>query len=411
MTGLPAEQSRAKAPKGVYSASEESHLLLSLYSDVGSANFWQGFMHRLAGLVDVNAGVVAVINIQSAEMKAAWCWNLDIETLGKYITGGFAAKDDLINHCLAAEPKQFYSAGLHLAPILDYEIDSDVYKEWVAPQGINEVAMAIPTRDGNWITFFTLYRTADQGHFSADQLKQFSRLVPHVERALDLHRDLIQNRGRPEEIESWLSLVKVPVLLLDEKFNCCVHNAAAKQFFASQQVVRLENDSLEFDDPVAARQVGFHSIRAVQESMGEAKAELKILQLLLDNQLPTTFVFMPLEEQLESPLAAAGALIFIYQSEFTQALNFEPLQALFGLTTAELKVCSLLARGLSVQDIADKQSKSKETVRSQLKQVFSKTGTGSQAELVLSLLTHPTVLAGNSPPPLPLPKQLHTPRE
>lgn len=390
---MQAEQSRAKLPSGVYSASDESLLLLSLYSDVGTANFWQGFMQRLAGLADVSAGVVAVINIQSAEMKAAWCWNMDIETLGKYITGGFAAEDDLINHCLAAKPLQFYSSGLHLAPVLDYEADSDVYKEWVAPQGINEVAMALPTRDGNWITFFTLYRTADQGHFSAEQLKQFGRLVPHVERALNLHRDLIQNRGRPEEVEGWLSLVKVPVLLLDEKFNCCVHNAAAKQFFASQQAARLENECLVLDDPVAAREVSFHSIRAVQGSMGEAKAELKILQLTLSNHLPITFVFMPLEDAMESPVNSAGALIFIYQSEFTQALDFEPLRQLFGLTAAELVVCSLMARGLSVQDIAASQSKSKETVRSQLKQVFSKTGTGSQAELVLSLLTHPSVLA------------------
>lgn len=393
MKELAVGQVRASGPIQTYSASEESLLLLSLYSDVGTANFWQGFMQRLGGLVEISAGVVAVINIDSAEMKAAWCWNLDIETVGKYITGGFAAKDDLIIHCLGAEPNHFYSAGLHLAPA--HEEDSDVYKKWVAPQGINEVAMAILAQDGNWVTFVTLYRAAHLSHFASVQLRQLDRLIPHVQRALMLHCDLVEKRGRPQEIDGWLSLVKVPVLLLDENFNCCVHNPAAKQFFASQRAVRLEDGFLSFDDPAAARQVGFHIIRAIKGALREAKAELKVLQLTLEDGAPTTCVFMPLEDQLETPVTSAGALIFIYQGNFTQVLDFQPLQQLFGLTGAELAVCGLLAQGLSLKDIAAARRKTKETVRSQLKQIFSKTGTSSQAELVLSLLTHPSVLASS----------------
>lgn len=58
----------------------------------------------------------------------------------------------------------------------------------------------------------------------------------------------------------------------------------------------------------------------------------------------------------------------------------------FGLSRAELAICDRLIGGCSVKDIAAARGTSTETVRYQLKSIFSKTATNSQHSLVSLLL-------------------------
>jgi DNA-binding CsgD family transcriptional regulator len=68
----------------------------------------------------------------------------------------------------------------------------------------------------------------------------------------------------------------------------------------------------------------------------------------------------------------------------------ELLQALFDLTPAEARITSLLIDGNSVTAISKMQSVSLNTVRTQLKSVFLKTGVERQVDLV-RLLGQPRV--------------------
>ena len=376
-----------------YSAAEESKLILSLYTGIGTANFWEGFMERFAALAGFSAAMVASANLQSGEMKAVWCYQVDMKVIRDYIASGFASSDDLVNHCMKAPPDHFYSHHRHLVLEMDTEKDSEVYREWVAPQGIQDVAIALLDKAGNWSTVIALYRQESQASFSEAQLHQFDRLIPHIRRALWLQGDLLRNQRLPEEIERWMSIVKVPLLLFDEQFNCCEHNAVARDFFARQQELRLEDGRLALDDAAKSRQLGYGVIHCVKVALGqiEIEAQPKVVQLSVAG-CPTTFVFIPIKSQPDSLLSSAGALVFIHQRDFNPMLDFSPLQAVFGLTDAELLVASRLAQGDSIQEIASTLGKSRETVRSQLKQVFSKTATSSQTELVLTLLTHPMFL-------------------
>jgi DNA-binding CsgD family transcriptional regulator len=54
----------------------------------------------------------------------------------------------------------------------------------------------------------------------------------------------------------------------------------------------------------------------------------------------------------------------------------------YGLTESEQQLTELLMRGLTLKDIADARQVSFETIRTQLKSVFAKTGTNRQADLI-----------------------------
>jgi DNA-binding CsgD family transcriptional regulator len=80
----------------------------------------------------------------------------------------------------------------------------------------------------------------------------------------------------------------------------------------------------------------------------------------------------------------AGAVSILFLTPITQQHGPAPelLQALFDLTPAEARVASMLVDGLSVETISETHGVSRNTVRTQLKSIFAKTGIDRQADLV-----------------------------
>ena len=72
--------------------------------------------------------------------------------------------------------------------------------------------------------------------------------------------------------------------------------------------------------------------------------------------------------------------------------NVEPsaalLRAIYGLTPAETRLVLALLEGVCVSDYAENASVTLNTVRTQLKSIFLKTGCQSQVELVRKILSN-----------------------
>jgi DNA-binding CsgD family transcriptional regulator len=75
-------------------------------------------------------------------------------------------------------------------------------------------------------------------------------------------------------------------------------------------------------------------------------------------------------------------MITLVDLEDCPELLDEPLRAAFGLTPAEARLARQIARGDSLEDIAERHQVSLGTVRVQLKSLFQKTQTHRQAQLV-----------------------------
>ena len=91
--------------------------------------------------------------------------------------------------------------------------------------------------------------------------------------------------------------------------------------------------------------------------------------------------------------AEEGALTVITLVDLAEPLlpSAETLQKLFGLTSAEARLAREIARGLSPGEAAEALGVKMATVRSQMAQIFAKTGTKRQGELV-ALLTRLAIL-------------------
>jgi DNA-binding CsgD family transcriptional regulator len=92
------------------------------------------------------------------------------------------------------------------------------------------------------------------------------------------------------------------------------------------------------------------------------------------------------------------AVIFIRAGDPAPLPLPELLRQAYGLTAAEARVLLAVVGGARLAHYAEGQAVSLETVRSQLKHVFAKTGCARQADLVRLVLNNPIFqLAGNAP--------------
>lgn len=385
-----------RASGAIYSLIDESRLLLRLYSEIGTSNFWQGFVQELAPFAKIDAAVLALSRTDRWEVLGVWTWKIDMEAMGRYMTEEMAGQDELMAHVNVSPPGHFYSAGISLASMIQENSRyGAVYNNWIAPMGFSDVAIAMVPSE-HTAAAIGIYRKAPKPDFTQAELDHYDRLLPHMARALRLHSELVQQQNKLDDLQGWLSLIKVPVLLFDGNFQCREKNAAARALLASQDEICVNKGFLEFKDPAATSQVTYQIVRTVKAAIGSAEgppptSRLTNLTVMVKGE-PVNLFFMPVDDAGDSNVTSAGALVFIHQQSVMLDLDFSPLQAAFALTDAELLLTTRLAQGLSLAEIAEQEGKSRETVRSQLKSVFAKTGAQSQAELVVSLLTHPSVV-------------------
>jgi DNA-binding CsgD family transcriptional regulator len=88
----------------------------------------------------------------------------------------------------------------------------------------------------------------------------------------------------------------------------------------------------------------------------------------------------------------SGALLFAFDPEAGPPLKAELVKKLFSLTEAEAHLAVALCDGKTLEEISVERGTTVNTVRSQLKSVFGKTGASRQADLVSLILASPAYL-------------------
>lgn len=96
---------------------------------------------------------------------------------------------------------------------------------------------------------------------------------------------------------------------------------------------------------------------------------------------------LPVRGEAHDLFLDASAVLILVDPHRQVRVPVGLMRTLFDLTPAESKLASRLAGGASLQQVADETGVSVNTLRWQLKSVFAKTGSGSQAELARLLVS------------------------
>lgn len=234
-------------------------------------------------------------------------------------------------------------------------------------------------------------RPARLGPFGEEQTRLLQLLMPHLQRAVQLHRRIAGLETKAASAADGLDRIPLGFLVIDATGELLLLNRRAEGILSL-------NDGLTFgrNGLVAVRPEETNRLRrliqgAISGASGKGLGSGGMMtiprpslrrpfQILVTPLRPSTSVLWP---------EAAAAALFVSDPESQVEPSDKMIERLFGLTPAEARLAGSLMQGNSLEQSAEEFHLSLNTVRSQLKSVFDKTATRRQGELIRLLWSSP----------------------
>jgi len=273
--------------------------------------------------------------------------------------------------------------------------ESDFYRDCMVPQGLGPhapIAHTIALDHGQPAAALAIFPTVATGPFDASHLEFGDLIAPHL--ALG-YRLLAENR-RHQALEDAIDRFPTGVALLDARGNLLLGNRGARQILAQNDGLALDGaavHAVRASDQTALRRAIAGSVEAAVAGRLIESAVLSVSRR--SGRRPYAVMVGPLRPHVGDP-TAADAVVVLYLADLDQGVlrRREVLHELYGLTEAETQLVELLCQGSSLDEAADARGVTMNTARTQLKQVFAKTHTSRQSELVRLVISGVASIAG-----------------
>lgn len=255
------------------------------------------------------------------------------------------------------------------------------YTDFLRPQGLGWcVGTSVYSPAGD-VLVVSIEKAHQKGPVPREIAEQLDHLRPHIARAALLSARVGLERARAT-VES-LKMIGLAAAVLGHGGKVLATNEA---LLAYEPDIRISAGSqLEFASPAA------HALFATAtegRSVHAHGASIPVRRM----RARDAFVVHILPMRGSGRDVFSGAEFLLYVTPVIQQPGPPPeiLQALFDLSPAEARVAAMIAQGSSVDATAQALSVKPNTIRMQLKAIFSKTGTSRQAELVSLLRLAPS---------------------
>jgi len=274
----------------------------------------------------------------------------------------------------------------------DSELErTEIYCDWLRPQGVfyGFGAILFKSEDGELVSSLSSFREKSRGPFRNEELDRIRPLVPHLQRALGIHRRLQSAELRAGAAEEALDRSSSGVILLDERGAPITTNRVADGILAEDDGLVLDRDGPSASSPRQTDELRGLVSGAAATGAGKGTSPGGVMRLARPSGRPALEAVVTPIRRESSPLfdRTAASAIFLAAPDARAECSPEWLRRLYGLTRKEAKVATRIASGMGLREIADALDVTIHTVRGHLKELFRKTGTHRQADLVRVLLT------------------------
>ena len=331
---------------------------------------WPTLLGEIGAVIGGNGGLLfavregyvnAVTSVEHADVSSS------------FFNDGWSARDITLPRAMALNhPGFLVDADL----LSDKEIETnDVYCNFFRKHGIGyRAGTIIPVPNGDSIAI-VMPRHQDDGPVPRDVVTLLDGLRPHLARASLAASRLGFERARAQ-VDS-LQALGLPGAVLRRQGRILAANSLFEALMPSLFQDRLQR--LAIADPAADRLLA--EVVGAPE-IGDPQTVKSIPVAATADQLPMILHVVPVCGSARDIFTQASVLLVVTPVDRAAVPSAEVLQGLFDLTPAEARVARGVARAETVDTLAAATGVNRETVRSQLKAVLSKTGMSRQQELV-----------------------------
>jgi DNA-binding CsgD family transcriptional regulator len=332
---------------------------------------WPAVLDRLAQIADAEGTLLFSV----APGQPCWLSSPAIAGMvAEWVNGPWFLKDPRGQRLVPINEPRFLT-DLDAFTMEELATD-DYYQNFLKPRGMGWcVGTSIRSPSGDTLVF-SIEKALAKGPVPENVASELDQLRPHLARASLLSGRIGLERARATVAA--FETMGLPAAVLTARGRALVVNPAMSGFATEIRIGA--RDAMQFTNSSAQAMFS-----GTIESRGPQQG-CSIPVPGAGTNAPFVAHIAPLRGAGRDVFTGAAFLLYVTPVAQQNPPAGELLQALFDLSPAEARVARLIAEGQAVDSIAGTLSVTLNTVRTQLKSIFTKTGVGRQAELA-SLLS------------------------
>jgi len=261
------------------------------------------------------------------------------------------------------------------------------YNEFWAPQRINFALLTIAAMEAEAVSAVGFYRSAKDGRFGDEQARLLATVAPHVRRAVALTLQFARIQMQRDSAVEVLDRCDHGVLLVDGQARVLFATAAAEAILSDATALRTS------DGRLAARQAC--DTVALRAMIAGGARGAGGLVLTGPDGVKLIVEVVPLSAETSWLSRSPKAMVFVRDPRSNELPSAAQVQLMFDLTPAQAALARELLHGDGIPAAAERLGVSRSTARTQLLELFQKTGSRRQAELVRLILQQRPISGAN----------------
>lgn len=270
-----------------------------------------------------------------------------------------------------------------------YYHSTALYNEWMKPQDFIHTLGTNLLVERRTQTKFFLYRPHRTGAFNAQEMARFEWLCGHLTNAVRIARRLAQQEARAGATFEAVDRMEFGVVFLDAAGRVTQANRAAEDLFRQRDGLSVRSGRLVATHREDGKRLTA-GVRAILDlHQGQAHPAPQSIRLRRPGgKRPLCVAVVPLPQRVSNPflMDRASAALIVTDPELAPAIPAAWLQQHYALTATEARLAQCLTQGTPLRQAAEQLGLTYETARWYLKNIFQKTGTARQPELMRLLL-------------------------
>ncbi len=358
-------------------------LIGRIYDATADATLWEPFLEKIAKVSRADASGLVMHNDRPEAHAIAASWQVDPEMLRLF--SEYYGPLDIWTNRGRQNPVRWAGTSEELCTLHELR-KTEVYNDLMVRFDIEHGMFGIFEREGTQWAGLSLYRSAASGEYRDSDLDVVRFLIPHLRRAFKLHFQFSELKARAERVESALDMLSTGVIFLDENQEIIGTNRIADELLRRRDGLWTEHRKLRTSLASESARLQAMISGAAKTSHGEGLSAGGTMLISRETARPLSVTVTPVQSAIVEIGRRPAAVVFVSDPDQRIEAPIDVLQRCYAFTPAEARLAMLLLEGCSLNDAAEKCGVTRNTLKSQLKSIFSKVGVQRQGELIRVLL-------------------------
>jgi DNA-binding CsgD family transcriptional regulator/PAS domain-containing protein len=378
------------------SSADLSDLLGRIYQASLEPAAWDAFLLASLPCMTASSANFLMVDSRSPARIAGAVVGAD-EAIQKAYETYFAERNVIVQ--AAARESLIYSGSIVASDQIlarDEFEGSEYYQDFLRLHDIHTIIGGATYRTESRSGLISYQRPRAAGPVTEDEIGNLRLLLPHLQRAQDIHRHLAGSRIQQEIQSTLLDRLEVGAVLFGPDGSILLANRSAERTFAEKDGLGVCRGGLRADDTDESARLGALISAVLRTGNGHGSdpgGAMTVSRRSGRRGYQVLVTPLPLSAPRPGHPSAAAA-VFVNDPERSVGGIGHLLRGYYGLTPAEADLAALLVDGRSLEEAADLMGVTRNTARVHMKRVFTKTETRRQGELIRLLLIGVSGLSG-----------------